>query len=369
MGFEGWVILNSFTLLVLIVLLIMFSKRGIKLKMGRMYTNILICSIALILADSIARIGDGQGGVLTILSYFGNLVLYLFDPTLVLYAVGYVDCWMDEKSKSKRTAFIKGFRVFAIINAVVVFLDQVLGFRWLYYYQSGIYHRGQFFMVRAALLLVFISFIMIYAVFFRNSILSDYRKTLFVLPLFAMAGTFVQIFTPGFATTYAGVTLACLIVFISFQYNDVNVDLTTGILNSRGLEMRLDDMIEACVSEEKSFSSTLLTIDNLASVTGSRGKDGEKAVRTFADMVVSIFGDGYAIGRFGEEGICVISNDLTPSDLESKIRVVKICVEKTKKRLGWDSSVKLSSSIQNYDPGTGQSPENYKNQIKELMKI
>ena len=369
MGFEGWVILNSFTLLVLIVLLIMFSKRGIKLKMGRMYTNILDCSMTLILADSVARIGDGRGGVLTILSYFGNLLLYLFDPTLVLYAVGYVDCWMDEKSKSKRTAFINGFKVFAIINAVVVFLDQVLGLRWLYYYQSGIYHRGQFFMVRAALLLVFILFIMIYAVFFRNSILSDYRKTLFVLPLFAMAGTFIQMFTPGFAVTYAGVTLACLVVFISFQYNDVNVDFASGILNSRGLEMRLDDMMEACVSEQKSFSSILLMIDNLSSVTDPQGKDGEKAVRTFADMVVSIFGDGYAIGRFSKEGICVISKDLTSSEIESKIRVVKICVEKTKKRLDWDSSVKLNSSIHTFDPQTEQSPEDYKNQIKELMKI
>ena len=366
---EGWAILNLITSIVLIVLLILFIKREIRLKMGRMYTSILICTFGLIIADTISRIGDGRSGILTILSYIGNLLLYLADPVLILYAVGYVDCWMDEKSKNKRLAFIRGFKVFAIINVVVVFLDQVLGLRWLFYYQSGIYHRGEFFMVRAALLLVFILFITIYAVFFRNCILSDYRKTLFVLPFFALAGTVVQMLAPSFAATYAGVTLACLIVFISFQYNDVNVDFVTGILNSRGLEVRLDDMLEASVSSEKSFSSILLMIDNLSSVTDTHGKDGEKALRTFADMVVSIFGDYYPIGRFGDEGICVISNDLPDSEIVSKIRVVKICVEKTKKRLGWDNTVGLRSSVHTFDPKTGQSPEDYKNQVKELMKI
>ena len=367
--FEGWSILNLITSIVLITLLILFVRRGIKLKMGRMYMSILVCSLFLVIADSVSRIGDAHTGILVVLAYISNLLLYLLDPLLILFAVEYVDCWMDEKSKNKRLAFIRGFKVFTIINAVVVLFDQILALRWLFYFKSGIYHRGTFFMVRAVLLLVFILFIAVYAVIFRKSILSDYRKTLFVLPFFAMAGTIVQILLPSFAATYAGVTIACLIVFISFQYNDVNVDFVSGVLNRRGLEVRLDDMMEACVLHEKSFSSILLIIDNLKSVIDPQQKAGEKTISTFADMVVEIYGDDYVIGRFADEGLCVISNNLPDSEIEKKNRIVKICVEKTKKTHGWDESVGLRSCVHTFDPKTGQAPEEYKSQLKELMNI
>ena len=61
MEIEGWIVQNFYASFMLIMLLI-FQTRTTKLKTGRMYSNILICTLVLILSETIGRFFEIQGG-------------------------------------------------------------------------------------------------------------------------------------------------------------------------------------------------------------------------------------------------------------------------------------------------------------------
>ena len=58
---EGWMVCNFFTAF-LIVLMLVFQRRGSRVKTGRMFTYILVCTLVLVLADTFSRIGENRGG-------------------------------------------------------------------------------------------------------------------------------------------------------------------------------------------------------------------------------------------------------------------------------------------------------------------
>ena len=125
MAIEGWQVNNFFTVFILVMILV-FEKRGTRVKTGRMFVYIIICMLVLVIADSFARIGENRGGSFIILGFLGNLVMFLADPLIVLFSVIYIDCWMDEKNRKQQKIFKAIFQIFAIINIVLVLVDQIL---------------------------------------------------------------------------------------------------------------------------------------------------------------------------------------------------------------------------------------------------
>ena len=101
MVIEGWQVNNFFTVFILVMILA-FQRRGTRVKTGRMYTYMIICTMVLVIADTFARIGENRGGSFIIMAFLGNLAMFLADPLIVLFSVIYIDCWMDEKNRKPR---------------------------------------------------------------------------------------------------------------------------------------------------------------------------------------------------------------------------------------------------------------------------
>ena len=118
---------NNFFTLFILVMILAFQKRGTRVKTGRMFTYIIICTMVLVVADTFSRIGENRGGSYIILAFLGNLAMYLADPLIVLFSVIYIDCWMDEKNKKQRKIFKIIFQIIASINIVLVVIDQIFG--------------------------------------------------------------------------------------------------------------------------------------------------------------------------------------------------------------------------------------------------
>ena len=122
---EGWQV-NNFLTLFILVMILAFQRRGSRVKTSRMFTYIIITTIVLVVADTFARIGENRGGSFILMAFFGNLIMFLVDPLIILFSVIYIDCWMDEKNKKARKILKIVFHIFATLNVVLVLADQVL---------------------------------------------------------------------------------------------------------------------------------------------------------------------------------------------------------------------------------------------------
>ena len=98
---AGWLVLDCCIAFMLILLLV-FRNSSSRLKMGKMYSKILTCTLYLIFMDVIARFGDAQHYGIAPLVHIGIISMYILDPIDILFSVHYVDFWMDDGNKKKK---------------------------------------------------------------------------------------------------------------------------------------------------------------------------------------------------------------------------------------------------------------------------
>ena len=364
---ASWITLNFFTSFLLVLLLI-FQNKSARLQKGRKYSAILKCTLVLLLSESIGRIGETYPNDFLIFAQIGYFIIFLLDPVDILFAVYYMDCWMDDGNKKLRTTFRIAFEIFAVTNFVLVFLATVFKKKWFYYFEDGVYYRGEFFYPRAILLMIFICLLVVYSIAFRNNIMSEYKQAVLFLPAFAFIGSVLQVFLAELDTTYAGISLGCLILFFFYQSRDVNVDYLSGLLNRRGLDIKMQDMVKNAASTGRDFTAVMIDIDNFKEINDSLGHDeGDKAIKVVADILVDIFGENAYIGRFGGDEFCIVVEEASKYEVSKKIDILHTHVAKASRKHGWPSGVDVSCGFEEYYHASGMSAKEFQQIIDRLM--
>ncbi len=364
---DSWVILNFYTGLML-VLLIIFQSSTSKIQASRRYSALLIMTLILLCAESIGKIGETHPDNLLFLARIGYFIIYLLDPVDILFALRYIECWMDKENRKYRSIFGVAFQTFAAVNIVSIVASKITGTNLFYYFEDGVYYRGPLFMFRAAFLMLFIILLLVYVIIFKENIMSEYRKQLILLPAISLMGSILQIFVSNMDMTYAGISLGCLVLFFYLQSKDVNVDYLTGVMNRRGLDMMLDEKIKNALSGGENFSAIMMDIDHFKEINDHHGHNaGDRAVKDIADILVDVFGQDAGIGRFGGDEFCVITDIVSEDVIKSKIEMVREETKKLKTKRGWNEELDISSGYRVYDPALHASAEEFQRIIDTLM--
>ncbi len=367
MVLEGWVVLNFFSGLLLVLLLI-FQNSTSSIKTGRRYSALLIMTLVLLGAETIGRFGETHPDHFLFLARAGYFLIFLLDPIDILFALTYIDCWMDDGRAKSRGIFAAAFKIFAVANAAMVTISALFGSGLFYYFEDGIYHRGQLFMVRAVLMMIFIMLLVVYTLLYRQNVLTLYRKSIIFLPVISLLGAVLQIFFANMDMTYAGITIGCLILFFYLQSKDVNVDYLTGVLNRRGLDVKLEERIRQSLSTGGKFSAIMMDVDHFKEINDHYGHSaGDKTVRDIAQILVDIFGQEASIGRFGGDEFCIVSELNDAAVIEQRIDKVHTAIAEIRQRNGWDEKIDVSCGYRIYDPNDAFSAEVFQEMIDELM--
>jgi diguanylate cyclase (GGDEF)-like protein len=169
-------------------------------------------------------------------------------------------------------------------------------------------------------------------------------------------------------TTYAGISLGCLILFFFFQSNDVNVDYLTGVLNRRGLDIKMDERIRIRLQSKKNFAAIMMDIDNFKTINDTYGHDeGDKAIKLTTDILVDLFGREAAIGRFGGDEFCVITDNVSNIELEELILQAREKLANIRDKRKWHPDVDLSCGYAIYNYTSGMSRGEFAENIDNLM--
>ena len=223
-------------------------------------------------------------------------------------------------------------------------------------------------MIRAVLVMIFILLLLVYTVVFRSDFMSEYKNMILFLPIFSLIGALSQVFLASLDTTYAGISLGCLILFFFFQSNDVNVDYLTGVLNRRGLDIRMDEKIRYSQQNKKNFAAIMMDIDNFKTINDTYGHDeGDKAIKYMADILTSLFDRNTSIGRFGGDEFCVITDNVSPIELDELILQAREKLANIRDKRKWNPAVDISYGYEVYVHSKALTREEFTENIDELM--
>ncbi len=366
---EGWLVLNFFCIL-LLSLLLYFQSSTSSIQTGRRYSALLVMTLILFVAETIGHVGETHPDNLLILAKVGYFVIYLLDPVDILFALTYIECWMNKEEERSRKLFSVVFHVFAIVNIILVIISKLMNLNLFYYFEDGVYYRGPLFMVRAIFLMVFIALLLVYVLVYRKHILNEYRNTIIMLPVLSFIGVVLQIFIANMDITYAGITIGCLLLFFFLQSRDVNVDYLTGVLNRRGLDIRLEEKIRQSIVSGERFSAIMMDVDHFKEINDHYGHlAGDKTVKEVAEVLAEVFGQKDYIGRFGGDEFCVISPIDDATVIEEKINQVHIKIRNIREKNGWKEKIDLSCGYRVYDPSDPISAEAFQEAIDALMYL
>ncbi len=365
---EGWVVLNFFCGLLLVLLLI-FQRSTSSITSGRRYSALLIMTLVLLASETVGRIGEAYPDNLLFLAQIGYFMIFLLDPVDILFALTYIDCWMDKENLGKRAIFSYSFQAFAFVNVAMVTISEVLDLKLFYFFEDGTYFRGPYFMVRAVLMMIFIVLLTVYVVMFRKNIYKEYQNAILMLPILSFLGAVLQIFLANMDITYAGISIGCLILFFSLQSRDINVDYLTGVLNRRGLDIRLEEKVKQSISSGNRFSAIMMDVDHFKEINDHYGHSaGDDTIRDVARVLVDTFGSKAYIGRFGGDEFCIVTNMTEAEEVEEKINRVHEAIKRDiKERNGWPEMIDVSSGYSIYDPERALSAEEFQQNIDRLM--
>lgn len=364
---PSWLVLNFFTSFLLILLLV-FQNKTSRLQKGRKYSAILTCTLILLISESIGRVGEYNPDNLLFLARIGYFLIFILDPVDILFAVNYVDCWMDDENSRPRKRFKNAFRAFAIANGVLVTLSSFFRLRWFFYFEDGLYYRGSLYIIRALIVMLFIVLLLVYTVVFRKDFMSEYKNMILVLPFFSLLGAICQVFFYNMDTTYAGISLGCLVLFFFFQSNDVNIDYLSGVLNRRGIDIKLDEMIKNSQSSGKNFAAIMMDLDNFKTINDTFGhEEGDKAIKQMADILTNSFDEDASIGRFGGDEFFVITDNVSKVELDMIIKEVREKLAHIRDKRGWDKNVDISCGYSIYVSTSNMAREEFAETLDALM--
>lgn len=370
MEIPGWIILNVYTGLLLVLLLI-FQSKNIHTDSGDRFNQLDIMTLVLLVSETLGHLGEYCPDKLLILTKIGYYIIYALDPADYLFAILYINCWLNEKGRTKgRKYFIEIYKAFVLVNFVLVTVSTLFNLKWFYYFDGTEYMRGPLFMVRGVLLLVFCILLSVYTIVYRDSIFSGYRIAIFSLPTLALLGALFQIVFSGMDWTYASIAVGLLILFFHLQDRNLDIDYLTGTLNRRGLDIRMEEAVKNAQGNGRIFSAIMLDIDRFKQINDSYGhSEGDSALKIVADILQEVFSGDTAIGRYGGDEFCIITKIDSQKLLDDKVELVEDELEKWnyKKEKPYQIEVSMGSLV--YDNSKAMSAKKFQEAIDKLMYI
>ena len=368
MQIPGWMILNFYTALLLVLLLI-FERKTSHTTAGDRFIRIDLMTLILLASETIGHIGELHPEKYLFLTKIGYYVIYALDPADYLFAILYINCWLSDTGRTKgRKTFVRAYWIFVVANLVLITVSTLFNLKWFYYFDGTSYIRGPLFLARAALLMLFCLLLSVYTIIYSGSIYADYRRAIFSLPTLAAIGAFLQVLVPDMNMTYASIAVGLLILFFQLQSKNLDVDYLTGALNRRGLDIRLEEAIKNALAGGRTFSAIMLDLDHFKQINDTYGHiEGDYALKKVAEILFLVFSQHASIGRFGGDEFCVLCDVQGIDKLDEFVDIVEDELDKWnyKKEKPYIIEVSMGSMV--YDPSTGMSAKDFQMAIDELM--
>ncbi len=370
MEIQGWIILNFYTAL-LLILLLFFERKTVRTSAGTRFVQLDVMTLILLGSETIGHIGELYPERLLWFTKIGYFIIYALDPAEYLFAILYINCWLNDTGRTKgRQQVLMAYRLFMVINASLVTISTIFGLKWFYYFEGTTYHRGPLFIFRAAFLMIFCLFVSVYTIIYRDSIFSGYRVAIFSLPTLAAVGALLQVLFPSLNMTYASIAIGLLILFFHLQSKNLDVDHLTGVLNRRGLDIRMEEAVKNAQQTGKAFSALMLDLDRFKAINDTYGHlEGDYALKTVANILLKVFSQKSAIGRFGGDEFCVIFDATSQEDLAERIDLVEDELEMWNYKKEKPFQIEISMGHLVYDVEKKLSAKDFQIEIDELMYI
>ena len=339
------------------------KNMGLPTETQRCYQLMILVTFGVLVADSLGEPNQAAHNVPLVLA--ASLYAFLAYQVILWLAYRYLCGSIRQRGEGLRSWSIV-IGTICLVQIIVVFINQFTG--WYYYIDgAGFYRRGVYYDVY---LLSSLATILLFEVmlFCKRKYIaphSFYPLLFFLLPPLVAAVLMYVTHTPSFVG--AGIAFSLVVIFISTQGRNLEIDYLTQVYNRSQLDTHLDE----CVREALTcpFAAVMVDIDYFKQVNDTYGHHaGDQALKDVVSVLqCSLHHDDF-IARYGGDEFCILLHGVTKMS-----QVEKVIDRIRQKMAGFNAAAKrpyqlsISMGYSLYDREHYHGAQDFRQHIDELM--
>ena len=365
MGILAWIPVSVYTIIVMSFMGV-YTYRQVETDVSSqvLFAVLVWLTIIGLAGDMIARLVD--------LQVFKSLIIegatyikYVVPPFIGVVWFFYISSMITERQPALTYIFDIIVVLAAVVSAALVFTTPLTS--WLFIFdEEGLYHRGPFYYVPAAMMIVLVLAAEAYVALSHRTLNGQLFRALLAFPAPIIIGAIAQMYYQGMPWMLLGVSLSVLLIFVNTQTMNMNMDYLTRVFNRKKLDSELELAVERAHAGDL-FSGMMVDIDKFKDINDTYGHAvGDMAIIETARLLRRCVRVEDMIARFGGDEFFILLNTDKPESLD----IIAQRIDNQALEFNRGSStyqLSLSKGYAVFDPSVFASVTEFERHIDELM--
>lgn len=278
-----------------------------------------VLTVLIIIAEAGTIIAGKGNSSMKALSIACNVFGFALTPVIPAILVAVIDIKLFKTNKL--------IMLPSLINIIATLLSPRLGLIF-YVDANNHYERGKLFFVFVAAYLINLTVLIISTV--RNGERLNYpiKAKTYVLSLFVIAGTSIQVIFPSVTSSWHNVTFSLFLFYLLLSDLDGSFDVLTKLYNRTAYERAASKL-----DGSSPYSVIVIDINDFKEINDTFGHDfGDSVLKKVASVIRKSFKNGCSWYRVGGDEFYIISRDTDPKKLEGQLKFMTFSLETERQR-------------------------------------
>jgi len=360
------IVINGFSIAILILVLIYYERNGDKAsRHTRLFLAMLKLGIVMMVVDSLGRFDGNPDTIYPMINNIGNFLLFVLAPVLPSVWLYYVYYYISPDGKATKFINISVITV-NVVNFVLVVASQLNG--WYYSIDAmNIYERGPIYVIGPILTFYLLLTSTTYVLLYKNKIQHTHFVPFLFFPVAPFIGTLMQTIIYGYPFALMGLIFSVLMIAFFAQSIETNMDYLSGVYNRKRLEGYLHKKIVSS-SRTNTFSAIMADVNGLKEINDTYGHTvGDEALVTISSLLRSILRSNDFVARYGGDEFCIILDTSNEDTLKRVVNKIKRQLAAYNEMSLKPYTIGLSMGYAVYDPDSGMNEKEFYNTIDAQM--
>lgn len=360
------IIMNINGIVLLTFILIQVNRSPKNKEIGnRIFKSLLYVTIFMLVITMIVRVDGIVGRVYLAINEVANFLMFTYGPILASLWFIYAHYQLfNDLTRLKR--FFWPLILINFVNIFFLIINQFTNFMY-YIDSSNIFRRGPYhnllklfnvFLLVAVLVMVYKN---------KQRVNRRYFDSLSFFSFPPLITLFLHDSVAFTSFVLSGVVLSLVLVFMTIQNHNINVDYLTEAFNRRMLEMHLANKI-ANSRETKTFSTIMIDLDDFKQINDNYGhQEGDFALISTVSLIKSVISRDDLIARSGGDEFWIVLETDEEDKVKKVIRGLKTKFSEWNNINEKPYNLSFSYGYMVYDYNQGLNSDEFRVKIDEKM--
>lgn len=273
-------------LILTIVLCRFFAERQLPVIRSRMFAASVIVACADVIFDILSSYVIENPTALPIpIAYTVMTVFYLLQMYFPSAMVFYVfSATKTLKMRNLKQIFLTMLP--CTICGAVILINPLA--KWLFYFQDGLFYRGNAYPLLIAVSVYCSAFCVVYALIMRKNISDSHFLTISVFSILLAGALAIQVNWQHILLTSVAISIGMLVYYLELQRPETMVDHLTGLLNMDAMMAYIDEL----AARETKYQVLVFKVENIRRINSIFGYTiGSLTLQSVADFLTSFSPD------------------------------------------------------------------------------